>query len=388
MSPASTPSSQLEARTKLTQVYKYLKELNNLRNPVPFDLSGYRDVMVVNSWPAHPCVTVLRERQKDPEEDNAESPTTAEVLVRVKRATLTPCPPPPPILDEWLKPGWKAVEAEAEVLEARNTVDSSGRTTTTAFADDELRVEAFRTWSVTRVKWVAAERPAVEALRVFERFHTMWTTMQRDGDNVELILADGMLDLAEPPIHHPLLIQYVRLEFNTRIPEFTVVPTMKSPELNRPLLRAIPQSSGEMIAQLDNDLQTLGIEPLDGQKAEGFYVSLIQGLFENGEYVSKKESTGPAAHPRLWRDPVLILRTRTAGLSTLLSGSCGCGSSAERVSPVSAIDTTTHAIRTARPIHPSHDFSAPQYTHANTPNPHRSSSRPPAVADAQLGPET
>jgi hypothetical protein len=146
----------------------------------------------------------------------------------------------------------------------------------------------------------------------------MWTTMQRDGDNVELILADGMLDLADPPIHHPLLIQHVRLEFNTRIPEFTVVPTMKSTELNRPLLRAIPQSSGEMIAQLDKEVQTLGIEPLDGQSAEGFYVSLIQGLFENGQYVSKKDSTGPAAHPRLWRDPVLILRNRTAGLSTFL----------------------------------------------------------------------
>jgi very-short-patch-repair endonuclease len=318
MSPAPTPSSQLEARTKLTQVYKYLKELNNLRNPVPFDLSGYRDVMVVNSWPAHPCVTVLRERQKEPEEDNVESPTTTDVLVRVKRATLTPCPPPPASLDEWLKTGWKAVDAEAEVLDARNFVDSAGITTTTAFADDELRVEAFQTWSAIRTKWAEAERPAVAALRVFERFHTMWTTMQRDGDNVELILADGMLDLADPPIHHPLLIQYVRLEFNTRIPEFIVVPTMKNTELNRPLLRAIPQSSGEMIAQLDKDLQALGIEPLGGQKAEGFYVSLIQGLFENGEYVSKKESTGPAAHPRLWRDPVLILRSRTAGLSTFL----------------------------------------------------------------------
>jgi very-short-patch-repair endonuclease len=88
--------------------------------------------------------------------------------------------------------------------------------------------------------------------------------------------------------------------------------------LGQPFLRAIPQSSGEMIAQLDKEVQTLGIEPLDGQSAEGFYVSLIQGLFENGQYVSKKDSTGPAAHPRLWRDPVLILRSRNAGLSTFL----------------------------------------------------------------------
>lgn len=317
MIPDSTSTLHFEARNKLTQVYKYLKELNNLRHPVPLNLTGYPDVIFVDAWPAHPSIAVLRERQAV-HDDDAEKLAENEALIRVKRPKLTPCPPPPAMLADWLKPGWKGVQEEAEVLESRNFVDSAGKTTTASFADDQKLVEAFRTWSATRENWVAAELPTIKALRVFEKFHNMWTTMQRDGDNVELILADGMLGIAEPPIEHPIVIQYVRLAFNTKVPEFTVMPTMKKTELNRPLLRCIPQASGEMIARFDKEIQTLGIEPLDGQSAEGFYVSLIQGLFENGEYVSRKESTGTADHPRLWRNPVLILRKRTAGLSTFL----------------------------------------------------------------------
>lgn len=48
-----------------------------------------------------------------------------------------------------------------------------------------------------RTKWVEAEGPAIVARKLFERIHALWTTMQREGDRIGLVLADGMLDVAE-----------------------------------------------------------------------------------------------------------------------------------------------------------------------------------------------
>ena len=42
------------SRSRLTQVFKFLKELNELRNPVPREMSAYPEVLRLDSWPVHP----------------------------------------------------------------------------------------------------------------------------------------------------------------------------------------------------------------------------------------------------------------------------------------------------------------------------------------------
>src|SRR5436190_22894858 len=121
------------AQSRLTQVFKFLKELNELRNPVPRDLSG-SEVLRLDAWPAHPCVQVRRGDRDQDEEGEAEA--EMEPLMRVQRAQLTPCPRPPEVLDGWLKPGWQSAEAEAEVLESRNFQDENTQTVTVLFAED------------------------------------------------------------------------------------------------------------------------------------------------------------------------------------------------------------------------------------------------------------
>lgn len=55
------------ARDRLTQTFKFLKGLNELRNPVPRDLSGL-DVLRLDQWPIHPCIQIWRgDRDEDAE---------------------------------------------------------------------------------------------------------------------------------------------------------------------------------------------------------------------------------------------------------------------------------------------------------------------------------
>lgn len=309
-----SPSSN--ARERLIQTFRFLKELNEVRNPVPRDLSG-ADILRLDSWPVHPCVQV---RRGDYEESRIEATieTVAEPVIRIQRASLTMCPNPPEILAEWLKPGWKTVDAEVEVLESRNIEDKDNQTVTLHFSDGAERVEALNLWTTAREQWSTAERPAIAARQLFERIHALWTMMQREGDRVELVLADGMLSVREHSIKHPVLMQRVNLEFDPSVPEFRFNTGAEKIELHRTLLRLVPSIEGRMIAHFDRELEQQLVEPLGGVSAEGFFQRLVQGLFNDGEFLDDKPRGETPKLPCIWREPVIVLRPRTAGLSTTL----------------------------------------------------------------------
>lgn len=273
--------------------------------------------MRIDTWPLHPCVQVRRgDRTEDEANDAAEM--EMEPLARIQRARLTPCPGPPAILDGWLKPGWQSVDAEAQVLESRNFQGKDKQTSTAAFTDDPERVAALNKWVVVRAKWAEAERPATVARQLFERIHALWTMMQREGDRVELVLADGMLGVTEHFIQHPVLMQRINLEFDPGLPEFRFNAGTEKVELHRALLRLVPSIESRMIAHFDKDLEEQPVEPLGGESTEGFFRRLVQGLFNDGEFLEGKVRGAQTNRPSIWREPLMFLRPRTAGLSTTL----------------------------------------------------------------------
>jgi len=72
------------AKARLTQTFRFLKELNDLRNPVPRDLSGYANLFWIDEWPLHPFIEVRRGDRE--EEDDAGGDAELEPLIRIRRA--------------------------------------------------------------------------------------------------------------------------------------------------------------------------------------------------------------------------------------------------------------------------------------------------------------
>jgi hypothetical protein len=305
------------AQNRLTQVFKFLKALNELRNPVPRDLSAYSQVLWIDKWPVHPTIIVQRGDRED-NEDDADADVEMEPTIRIERARLTSCPNPPSLLNDWLKPTWQSVDAEVEVLDSRNFVSDEKETITVRFEDDPERVEALNVWKARRERWAAAERPAVIARQLFERVHALWTTMQREGDSVELVLGEGMLCEETQLIRHPVLLQKINFEFDPAVPEFRFSTGTEKVELHRALLRLVPSIEGRMIAQFDKELESHPVEPLGGESTTGFLRSLIQGLFTDGEFLNERPGGVSPSHPTIWREPVIFARPRFAGLNTTI----------------------------------------------------------------------
>lgn len=304
------------AKNRLTQVFKFLKSLNESRNPVPRDLSAYSQTFCIDEWPTHPTITIQRGDREDNDE-NTDVEVEMEPTIRIQRAQLTACPNPPSILNDWLMPTWRSVDDDVEVLESRNFVKQDEGTITVRFADDVARVQALNAWEAIRTTWAEAERPAVAARQLFERVHALWTTMQREGDRVELVLADGMLLEEKQLIRHPVLLQRINFEFDPAVPEFRFSTGTEKIELNRPLLRLVPTIEGRMIAFFDKELESHPVEPLGGEGTARFLRSLIQGLFTDGEFLDEKPGE-LVGHPTIWREPVMFLRPRIAGLSSTI----------------------------------------------------------------------
>ncbi|MGD0948948.1 MAG: AAA domain-containing protein, partial [Candidatus Binatia bacterium] len=305
------------AKVRVTQTFKFLKELNELRNPVPRETSGYAKALWIDEWPAHPFIEVRRGDRG--EDDDGDVETELEPLIRIRRANLTPCPKPPETLDGWLKPGWQFVDTKAEVLASRNFPDKEKGSVAVAFEDDARRVAGFDAWATVREKWVVGEKPAIAARKLFEEIHALWTEMQREGDRAELVLGDGILDVPEHVIDHPVLLQRVNLGFDPAGPEFRFDTGTEKVELHRALLRLVPNVDARMIAQFDKELETTPVEPLGGESTTGFLRRIVQGLFAtDGEFLDGEKSVAPFGRPSLRRKPVIFLRARSAGLATTL----------------------------------------------------------------------
>ena len=60
------------AKSRISQTFKFLKELNDLRNPVPRDVSGYAKVLWIDDWPAHPLIEVRRGDRKEDEDGSGD----------------------------------------------------------------------------------------------------------------------------------------------------------------------------------------------------------------------------------------------------------------------------------------------------------------------------
>ncbi len=315
----------LPANRRLTRIFEYIGELAAIRQPVRRTLNGYSpDPEFLDDWPEHPFVRVQRGESLDNDGDQEAAGSNPEPLVRVGRPDLTPCPRPPQVLRDWLLSGWDDPTRQARVVRSKNQRVPFADTTTIRFSDDEKRVSGWDRWRTRREAWAEAERPTVLTRRLYERLHGVWTLMRRQGDQTELVVADGVLHCPmseeaglEAAIEHPVLLQRLRVEFEPAAPEVRLWPEGDHAGLHRPLLSLVPGLDGKMMTAFAEETEKEGLVPLGGLRTRGFLKRLVQGLFVNGEFSETKGDK--RAHPTIWRNPVIFARPRTAGLHTIIT---------------------------------------------------------------------
>lgn len=307
----------MTVKSKILQLYHFLKAANELRLRPVRVLAEQPKVVRLADLPNHPTIHVCRPLQT---ESTSEVPDT---LLRVKRPVLTRSPTPPASISSWLLPNWDDPTQAATVAESQNLTDQEGQTVTVRFDDDRGRRLDFTAWSAQRNAWVEPELAARKAMTFFQVFYDIYSLVEKDGEELELLAADGHFLWQATSgvdgvvtINHPVLLKRVELRFDPAIPEFTIHETDREPEIYGALFVDLQDVAPAAIANRKVELEASGCHPLGWQDTSAFLQAFIQTVSPlDGEFLDAPPGDGASATPRLYRDPVLVLRKRVAGIA-------------------------------------------------------------------------
>ncbi len=315
-----------QARSKLVQIFRYVQAFNHLQNPIRQDIQEQPWVFWLHNLPNHPCIrcgitTGTKTSTDTPlgqftnnQQRGAIASTHDDFILKVRRPTLTDCPAPPKEIEPWLQRGWQNVDGEV-VLDPKRS---------SRFNEDPRRLPLLKKWIDDRGQWVRAELPARKAMQIFDQLYTLRAQLERETEQVEFMLGDGIIDWYPHPqgnmngVHHPLLLLRLQLDFHAQIPEFTLSATEHPPELYTSLLLSLPEVNTTSVGQCRQEFEQEHIHPLGDDDTAQFLQRLVYQLSPRGEFSDQPISHTDKRFPLITRDPVLFLRNRALGYNSAL----------------------------------------------------------------------
>lgn len=202
-----------DTKKRIRQLYQFLREANQLRFRPVRQLCDQPKVVSLTEIPQHPALQIIRPVRTS---SGLEIP---DQLLRVRRPALSRCPQPPEIVNEWLLPGWDDPTKPGSFAESRNAVSEDGGTITIRFDDDKERVAVFNTWNDLRSAWAPPEILARQALRFFEIFYDIHSMLEKDGEQLELLVAEKVVLLKvyeSAPVRNPHAYALHLIEYEDR----------------------------------------------------------------------------------------------------------------------------------------------------------------------------
>lgn len=310
------------ARLRLLQVYRYLEALNQLRNPVVRQIEYQPWTLWFRDLPNHP--TIVRGGTRAVSDGTAvgpDAPSTDDFILKVQRPTLTRAPEPTAEIRFWLRDGWQQVDGKVEVYRTRRVKNHAGESEEVRFEDDVDRPLKLKEWIATRNRWADTERSARSTMAIFDKLYALQAHIERESERLELVLGDGLLDWpysGVDKVHHPVLLQRLTLRFDPSIPEFRFVEADQPPELYTALFRSISTINAAAIGRCRTDLEQNAWHPLGADETSAFLKRLATQLSPHGEFTGDAPPKGERDAPRIGRDLVVFLRSRTLGFATAI----------------------------------------------------------------------
>lgn len=293
------------ARQRLTQLFQFFKAVEDRRTPIIADVRNHGWVMWLHALPQHELIQLVRP-----------CPDSGEWLT-VTKPELSPCPNPSENLKGWLDDGWDNPSIERpKVLKER--IEKRGEDyVRIAFEADKNRLSLFSEWNTKRNLWRERELPLRQVLAVWERMFSLQNDLQRDGENWELVLGDGIFSYSGGsfPIFHPVMVRKVEQIFDSATLQFTFADSDARPELYTPLF-ANSIFSELPIKSWQESLEDGDFHPLDADTFDHWLKGLI-GHLKHGEFTSSLPPE-TSEQPRIGRGAVLFLRSRSAGKSQFI----------------------------------------------------------------------
>lgn len=302
-----------ETVEKAKQLFRFLKAFAERRTPTRLNIDQHEWRLFLRPIQDLPNIRLgevfLNDEDRTPDEQ-----ATSAALFSVRRPDLTEAPPPPEVLHGWLDGSWKSPQATVVPMLERRTANPYGEAIVTKFEDDPQRTEAYENWKSKWEAWAERELPLRETMRLYEQLYGVFAQIRQQSEQLELVLADGILrkKVAHGTIHHPILLQRVELEFDADHSEIRLLEADHPPEIYAPALDAIQETEAYNYAR--KQLEERGFHPLEDVATSQFFRRVANQLGAHGQFLDEPSKTFQD-YPTIERNPLLILRKRVPGFS-------------------------------------------------------------------------
>ncbi len=298
---------------QLSSIFNFLKEYNELSNPVITEIDKQRWSMKLSGLPQIKELWSVYQAQD----------FNGLKILEIKRPVLEPCPAPDDSIIEWLDENWKKLSVETiqhKELVVKEIVNEDESITQLEeyFIEDENRINLFGEWTKKRNNWRIVELPKEQGLILYNNLFKLYSDMKKESESIELILGDGYIQWRTDLriIDHPVLLQRVQLEFNPEKPSFIVKCDELKTDIYAPMLRVIPTINQSMLSVIIQDIESNIYHIADISNNRGLFNRLINVVDERGKFVESFEIDYNG--PMIMSEPMLFLRKRTLGFSIFI----------------------------------------------------------------------
>ena len=224
---------KLSKQEKVLSLFRFLQELNKLKQKVVLRVSDYPWWRSLASLPDDP--ENIKIYYRDRTEDEEAEDTANNVLLSVRKREFQDCPKPDPDLEKWLEKGWsdfrQAVKRKEFIdfpldqiklpkqlsEDERQRINEANHTYRERFADDPERATAYETWIAKRDKWAESQKMLKQTRDLFTDLYNICTDLERDAETLELVVADGFIrDRLLPELDHPILTRRVKIRCDAK----------------------------------------------------------------------------------------------------------------------------------------------------------------------------
>jgi very-short-patch-repair endonuclease len=313
---------QDEARDRAVRLFRFVQAFNERRNPPIRNLERHEWVLSLEDVPEHDTIDITRvvHEGNGADEFAEDAESVSRVILRCERSDPTSPPAIPPELEQWLGNDWRdARKNPSPIPSIITTID--GEAIEEAFADSGERLASFREYCKLWYDWAGTESVALAARQVFDRLFELYSRLQREGDNLELVLGNGLLSWTRgmEKVYHPVLTTPLQLSFDPEVPEFVASEVGSGTEFYHALLNNVEGVDGTMLGALRDEVEELGLHPLGDYDTPAFLKSMATRLSKDGRFIPDDGPGFPSESPIIGRQPIIFLRKRTTGLSKAIS---------------------------------------------------------------------
>lgn len=281
-------------------------------------------------------------------DDNSEG----ALLLSIRKPGSKPCPKPVDSLTAWLMPGWedyhkgtkhrayieKTVPAleEAPSTEQTSLLDIQENATSAeneqlampldvfpekvkvireAFDEDENRVIAWEAWIEQRNTWCGEEKKKERIKDCFSAFYAIYNLLQRDRDNYELMLGNGLLeDREDAHFSHPILLKKAGISLNPSDNVLVISDEDTDSELYSLMLNQMEGIQTGILPEYEGTLHEQDIHPFDETAAVAYLKELAASLSSDCCFLfDASESAQPSDRYIVSWKPVFFVRKRIDG---------------------------------------------------------------------------